>query len=117
MTVFARAREAFHKEWTHLDFDVVCADHALGERAYIIKGPTLFVLAREVHPGWTNERIVDETETSVRSDHLHVTLVAGDLAELLAMIPDHIRSISFQKRGYELRWATVRRLKERLKVP
>ena len=116
MNPFEKARAAFYREWTDLDFEVVCADHALGERAYIHKGPELFILAREVHPGWTNERIVNETETSVASDHLHVTLVTGDLAGLLAMIPEHIRTISFQKRGYELRWFSVRRLKERVLV-
>lgn len=108
---YTRAFKAFYAEPTNLDFHQICEQHLTAPYAYVLRTNRCFLLAREVDASWSEKTIVDECLLACASSHLHVTLAVGDLSEFTRMIPEHIKTISFQKRGYKLHMVPVDRLK------
>jgi len=114
MIIDDKARAAFYAEPTDLDFDQVVQWHhrPLG---YVIKTPKAFILAREINLNRPSAAIFDDLWLTEPSENLHVTLAVGDLTELATLIPDHIKTISFQKRGYRLHVIPVARLNQNIR--
>lgn len=114
MIIDDKARAAFYAEPTDLDFDQVIQWHCrpLG---YVVKTPRAFVLAREINLNRPSAAIFDDLWLTEPSENLHVTLAVGDLYELTLLIPEHIKTISFQKRGYRLHVIPVARLNQNIR--
>ena len=100
----------FYSEPSNLNFNSAVSAHAHGDYSYIVRTDTAFILARDDDDS-SDSDLVDLIEESSSSTHLHVSLAVGCLKELAAMIPDHIKTLSFQRRGYRIHRMSVDRLK------
>lgn len=109
--ILEEACDAFYAEDTHLQFRKVAEAHAVGLHSYLVRTEVAYVMAREVPASWREEAMTDYFEESSQSNHMHVTLAVGNLLELVGMIPPHIETISFQRRGYGVHRVTVARLR------
>lgn len=114
MSIDDQARAAFYAEPTELDFDQAVQLHhrPLG---YVIKTPKAFILAREINLNRPSAAIVDDLWLTEPSENLHVTLAVGNLSELAPLIPENIKTISFQKHGYRLHIVPVERLTQNIR--
>lgn len=109
--ILLEAMLTFYSEPSNLNFNSAVSAHAHGDYSYIVRTENAFILAREVDDDWSDSDLVDLIEKSSSSTHLHVSLAVGCLKELAAMIPDHIKTLSFQRRGYRIHRMSVDRLK------
>ena len=110
--IMTRAVKTFHEEETDLDFADVCTGHMMGQHSYIVRTASFFLLAREVggSDSLASDRcLIDDVSFSRHGDNLHVTLAVGDMKEMIPLIPSHIRTLSFQRRGYQVHRMNVRR--------
>lgn len=114
MTIDEQARETFYREPTDLDFDQVIEWHCR-PFGYVVKTPKAFILAREIDLNRPSQALVDDLWLAHPSTNLHVTLAVGELSQMAPLIPDHIKTLSFQKRGYGLHVLPIERLSQNVR--
>lgn len=106
LTPYKTAYRAFHKEQPLVEWSEVLIFHLHCENAWVVKTPTAFVIARQVCSSWTDEQILHLKYSSDQGDALHVYVAAGDLSELMGLIPpalkESLKTLTFQRRGARL---------------
>jgi len=78
--------------------------------AWVISTPTVFACARYVGADWsTPERINPFRVTDGPTEEIHLSIAAGDMRGMWALLPPGVRWVSWQRRGYRLhRWPVAR---------
>lgn len=86
--------------------------HLFSPWAWVVSTPRMFLAARYVGAQWSMpERINPFRTADGPTEEIHLAIAAGDLREMWGLLPDGVRWLSWQRRGYRCHRWTVERLR------